>query len=313
MATAQGIWMRSLSTDKKLAIRDLHQLNPWWNLVSLLFVGLWIAAAAIMIQFPSWYVRVPGYLFIGILIHGLGNFMHEAIHGNLFRNRRWDRWFGFLCGLPTLFQITGYRVSHLLHHRHTRTEDDPDSMMNVSSNKTFLSIFFYIAGLIGVFLYHARLPFVVWTKGSRKEVWQLVFETVITLSVVTGVFYFAWQYECLGVVLHCWVFPLLSAALIANIRGAWAEHELTEAGHPLTQTRTVTSNPIYSFFNINFELHIEHHLYPAIPWYNLPALHRLCCPSTKRPVPPFTARTLRLCWMRFESEFTAKAPLDKKS
>jgi fatty acid desaturase len=25
----------------------------------------------------------------------------------------------------------------------------------------------------------------------------------------------------------------------------------------------------------NLNYHIEHHLYPAVPWYNLPKLHRL--------------------------------------
>ena len=50
---------------------------------------------------------------------------------------------------------------------------------------------------------------------------------------------------------------------------------MTRAGHPLTQTRTVTSNALVSFFMCNLNYHLEHHLFPAMPWYNLPRLHAL--------------------------------------
>jgi fatty acid desaturase len=50
---------------------------------------------------------------------------------------------------------------------------------------------------------------------------------------------------------------------------------MTVPGHPLTQTRTVTSNRVLSFFNLNLNYHIEHHLFPSMPWYNLPKLHAL--------------------------------------
>jgi fatty acid desaturase len=32
--------------------------------------------------------------------------------------------------------------------------------------------------------------------------------------------------------------------------------------------------------NINY--HLEHHLFPAVPWYNLPKLHRLLEPEYRR-------------------------------
>ena len=35
------------------------------------------------------------------------------------------------------------------------------------------------------------------------------------------------------------------------------------------------SNRFVSFFMCNLNYHIEHHLYPAVPWYNLRHVHRL--------------------------------------
>ena len=62
--------------------------------------------------------------------------------------------------------------------------------------------------------------------------------------------------------------------MFANLRG-WAEHMLTTPGHPLLQTRTVTSTKLLSFLNVNLNYHLEHHLFPAVPWYNLPKVHTL--------------------------------------
>ena len=38
-------------------------------------------------------------------------------------------------------------------------------------------------------------------------------------------------------------------------------------------SRTVYMNPVFRFLYLNMNYHIEHHLYPAVPYYRLPALH----------------------------------------
>jgi fatty acid desaturase len=71
-----------------------------------------------------------------------------------------------------------------------------------------------------------------------------------------------------------WLYPLLVAGQFANLRGL-AEHGLTTGGNELTDTRTVTTHPTLAFMMCNINFHLEHHLYPGIPWYNLPKLHAL--------------------------------------
>ncbi len=94
MKTTQSQWYQSLDDETRTAIRELHQLNRWWNLVAVLFVLLWCCLGVLVMSEAHWSLRVAAYVLIGMIIHGLGNFMHEGIHGNLFRVRRWDRWAG---------------------------------------------------------------------------------------------------------------------------------------------------------------------------------------------------------------------------
>ena len=48
-------------------------------------------------------------------------------------------------------------------------------------------------------------------------------------------------------------------------------------------TRTVILNPILSWLYIKLEYHIEHHMYPQVPWYNLPKLHKIIKDQLPKP------------------------------
>src|SRR5262249_31044765 len=50
-------------------------------------------------------------------------------------------------------------------------------------------------------------------------------------------------------------------------------------------TRNVTLNPVVSFLYINMNYHIEHHMFPMVPFYRLPELHEMIkaeCPPPYR-------------------------------
>ena len=40
-------------------------------------------------------------------------------------------------------------------------------------------------------------------------------------------------------------------------------------------TRTIHLGPVLGFLYMNMQYHLEHHLYPNVPYYNLPRLHEL--------------------------------------
>lgn len=267
-------WVRTLTGEKRAVIRELHRLKPTWNLIGLVFVALWFAGGVLVLAVSGWPLHLAGYAVIGVAIHGLGNLMHEAIHGNLFRNRRLDRLVGFVAGIPALFSVTAYRVTHLIHHRHNRTKLDPDELTNLTTDRHLLSLAFYSWIVVGVVLYLLHVPITALRRGRRRERAAIVAEYLFIAGLYASIFAVAAHYHASGLVVQLWVIPLLFAAVFVNVRG-WAEHMMTVPGHPLTQSRTITSNRLLSFLNINLNYHLEHHLFPAMPWYNLPRLHAL--------------------------------------
>tara|TARA_B100000686_G_C16020059_1_gene585483 strand:- start:156 stop:437 length:282 start_codon:yes stop_codon:yes gene_type:complete len=48
-------------------------------------------------------------------------------------------------------------------------------------------------------------------------------------------------------------------------------------------TRSVRLNPIFSFIYWKMEYHVEHHMFPMVPSYNLPKLHEVIKKQLPKP------------------------------
>jgi len=50
-------------------------------------------------------------------------------------------------------------------------------------------------------------------------------------------------------------------------------------------TRTVLMNPVFRFLYLNMNYHVEHHIFPTVPYHALPALHREVGDQLAPPLP----------------------------
>jgi fatty acid desaturase/1-acyl-sn-glycerol-3-phosphate acyltransferase len=292
---ARNAWLRSLGPGARAEIRRLHRLRPAWNLVLLLYPAVWGVGAALAVGATSWPARLAGYVAAGVAVHALATLMHEGIHGTLFRRRGLDRGVGFLLGVPALFSITAYKVSHLAHHRHTRTRRDPDEFLNVSPHPAVRSAVFYAWLAVGMLAYVLHVPAGAWRRGRPEDRRAIALEYALMLSLYAAAIGMASRFGRLDVVVYGWLIPLSVAIAFGNAR-SWAEHALTVPGDPMTHTRTVTSNRVVSLLMCNLNYHLEHHLCPGVPWYNLPRLHALLAPEY-RAAGAFVHRSyLRFLW-----------------
>ena len=78
-------------------------------------------------------------------------------------------------------------------------------------------------------------------------------------------------------------------------------------------TRTIHLGPVLSFLYMNMQYHLEHHLYPNVPYYNLPALHEVIkdqCPAAYNGLWPVFAEMLPVLWrQRHEPGYFIERPL----
>ncbi len=85
--------------------------------------------------------------------------------------------------------------------------------------------------------------------------WAIASGSIVPLLFVgLPSFYGAWLVVFFGITQH------------AGLREDVLDHRLN--------TRTVYINPVFRFLYLNMNYHVEHHIFPTVPYYNLPALHR---------------------------------------
>jgi len=271
------VTVRDFPASKKAGIRTLHRLRPWWNLKILVLVGVWACAGWTALHVPRLPVRLVCWFLIGATIQGLVILMHEGVHRIMFRNRVANRWVAFVCGIPAALSVSAYRVGHLPHHRYERGARDPDELENVTTNPRILALLICLMFLGGeVFGFYRVGPTAVLhaARGERRAIF-------VEYAIIAAVFVAAFSLLPFPILVQLWLLPALFARQLTNVRTV-AEHVLTGHGDPVAVTRTVTSNRFVSFFMCNLNYHLVHHLYPGVPWYHLPALHRLLGDELRR-------------------------------
>jgi fatty acid desaturase len=269
-STARTVTRRDFSAEKKQAIRRLHLLDKRWNFIILVHYAIWLAAGYLALRSHSLPIDISLYVIAGLSLSTLSVLGHESSHNLFTRNPTIDRFLGFFCGLPVMFSVAGYRVMHPLHHKYLHTTEDPDDIENVSRHPSVLRIIYTLIFVCGVYLYLVTVPLGALKKGSTQERLAVIVEWAAMVAIAVA----GWVLFPHRVILKGWLYPLLFAGQFANLRGI-AEHGLTTGGNEFTDTRTVTTHPALSFMMCHINYHLEHHLYPGIPWYNLPKVHEL--------------------------------------
>jgi fatty acid desaturase len=214
--------------------------------------------------------NLPLYLLAAASLHGISLFTHEGVHGTLSPRPWWNRAVSIACAQPVLQNYSAYKVLHLRHHQHLGLEGDPDHYANYTS-WTWLEFMMHWGRLIiGYPAYLVAIPVLGYRHGTPSARRWIVFEVLLGLVLVgTAVACLPWLF-----LLHGWLIPMLVINTLVNIRGMSQHTFLEHQSDPILGTRSILTNRVTAFFMCNENYHLEHHLYPNVPWYNLPRLHR---------------------------------------
>lgn len=231
-------------------------------------LGVWLSLYARSVA--SAPMLIAGIVITAVALNTFPLLMHEGMHGVLFANRRWNWVASVLLGSTFLMSFSAYRVMHLRHHRYLGDPRDPDDYHNYSRNPFIVWCLHFVRLSIGSALYLCLIPVLALKHGSSAQRKLIVIEYTLLVAIYSVLLRTVSSRELLVV----WFVPLLLVGALTAIRG-FTQHGITEATDPYLASRTMLPGPIVSFFLLHENYHLEHHLFPEIPSYNLPALHRL--------------------------------------
>jgi fatty acid desaturase len=218
----------------------------------------------------------------------LWSVLHEAIHGGLLPDRRWNdrcgRALAVAYGAPFALLKTG----HLAHHRYSRSRRERTEIYEPARTGRFAAAVGYFPRLLGG-LYLAELasvalaplPARLWRRLARRVDSD---ETVsgLVLAAVAARQLRAFRIDAAAIVaVHAaallayggswWLLALALAgrAVLVSVADN-AYHYGTRLAAPLQALNLRLPRPLEGFV-LAFNLHSVHHRHPGVPWYALRA------------------------------------------
>jgi fatty acid desaturase len=207
--------------------------------------------------------------------------VHECVHGNIVPGAPRVRWlhevFGWIGALGMSYPYPLLRRSHLLHHAHTNTVDDPD----ISVRGSFAALIMKWVALSVISVLPAWLG-----RRLRPELRAyaspLTKGELLRVDIVTTILAFV-PIACAlsGWMAHwtlLWFVPTRLAMLMLQVFFQWLPH------HPFDDTARYLNTrnsywPGASLILLQQHLHLLHHLWPSVPFYNYPRLHEALYPT----------------------------------
>jgi fatty acid desaturase len=293
------------SARRILSAAELAPLTELSDLRSLAAVAQTVGVIALAIAFGVWAWPSPwivlSIIVVGVQQHALFILAHEAAHYRLLRRRALNDAIGRAIGMAGAISMCTYRVIHRLHHNNLYTEEDPDTAIHggyprgtaylwkklaqdvVGWNAWKTFAYFFGAPALNDQTQRAARPLDDTSpqlrRAARLDRWFVVaFQLLAPLACFAlGGWRGVAQYAAF------WLVPMLTVLQpILRLR-AICEHGATiDFSSPLTAARSnrtdggtlnVLGRVLLFPHHVNY--HLEHHLYPAVPHYHLPRLHRL--------------------------------------
>lgn len=274
-------------------LRQLSTLKPWRSFLAIaLDWGIIVLCIVICEQVSYWFYPLA-FVIVGTRFHALEAMLHEATHYRLHSNRKVNEVVGELAVWPLGLSVYLYRnLRHFSHHKHIGTVKDthvyqsyqkyehqfaiPKGTRHLLKNCLAAALSFPTQLWLGQLYTTARiLPRFSKTRGI---LW-ICFQVATWIGIIAGVVLVGWK--VLWIYLLFFVLPLMWVAVMSRYVRLLAEHFGIPVRHPAvvrgSETRTVLASwPVRVLLwphKLNY--HIEHHWYPSVPFYNLPALHRI--------------------------------------
>ncbi len=267
--------------------KKLRQISNWKTSLFITTALLFFICGGIS-AFYLWNSNLNNYAKISLMavllffaqqgLHLLGWVGHEGFHLCLHKNKKNSAYLGlFFSSMVFSFQQIGSAISHWTHHAHTNNAKDPDVQIFNKYTSFFSRMLFarlhanriYLKNTIALarnksLNYDVILPFdpieiqkMAITNLSLSGFWM------ITYVIITA------QHFIFGLI--CIIIPHILTILYSSIR-TYLEH--ADTGKEIFDNSRTRNNPFFTFFYFGNNFHLEHHLYPTVPCYNLPKVHQ---------------------------------------
>lgn len=231
---------------------ETQRAGKWRGLVIAIFVYLlWFGNLlfwlSVDLETAAWWtmalaIPVQTFLYTGLFITA-----HDAMHNAVVSDfPRLNRWIGRIAVISyALFSYARLQRQHGLHHSFPASEKDPDYHDGLHTDPVRWFVHFM----------------------SHYLTWQ----QITGMALLFNALHYLLQVPVFSLLLF-WVLPALLSTVQLFYFGTYLPHRSKGSDRDDVHGARSSGYPVWLSFMTcyHFGYHLEHHLYPRVPWWQLP-------------------------------------------
>jgi fatty acid desaturase len=261
---------------RKSGPRHLAVTAVW---VATAGVGAWAAA-----QEHSPWLWPAGIAVLGLFAFNGTVLLHEVLHGLVFRTRRpvWEGLLAALYALPCGISPSQFTRWHLDHHAELGDAVADPKRHHLSPRRTsrLLKLLYWTPALFVIYFRAAARETARYPRELRQRIARERLASVgVHLALAAALILMASP----GVWLRVQVLPLLVAFPVWFALNRLGQHYAIDPADPAHWGTLMRRSPFsWDLLFLWSNYHLEHHYFPGVPAYRLPALRRALDPFFQR-------------------------------
>ena len=279
---AEATWYTSpVPRDKMRELLERRDGPPLRDTILWFSLLIFFGACGVAL-WRTWWAVLPFLAYGAIYASSSDSRWHECGHGTAFKTDWLNNALYEVASFMVLRESVPWRWSHARHHSDTIIVGrDPEIAVPRPPNIQAMILSFFDLKEMPTYFRHVllhstgRLTPEEKTYIPESEYGSVFLRARIYLLVYLGVI-------GLSITMRS-VLPLMFVGL-PNLYGSWLYHIYGYTQHAglaenvldhRLNCRTLYTNPIHRYLYWNMFYHVEHHMFPLVPYYNLPKLHEL--------------------------------------
>jgi fatty acid desaturase len=266
-------------------LRALHEISGWRHgLIGARQFLLAAVCAALIVRYDHVvWVWLPMAVLLGFVIFSFTVLLHEVVHRTVLKSKkgRLNAVLAWLYALPTGLSAAQFERWHLDHHAELGSADADPKRHHLTPKivRRWYKALYMTPALFPIYFRAAARENGTYEAGLQKRIRMERWVTMALHLAVAAAIVLALGW---AILLKLYVIPLFFVFPIAFTLNRLGQHYDIDPEDPAAWGTIIKTGPVWDFLYLWSSYHMEHHYFPGVPFYKLPALHRTLKPVLDR-------------------------------
>jgi fatty acid desaturase len=261
-------------------LRELHRKSAARHLaITVRQFGMLALCTWGLIRFDNPLVWIPLALVQGFTVFNFTVMLHEVVHNTIFERRRpgAERVLALLYATPSGISATQFTRWHLDHHAELGSDHDDPKRAHLSPkiNARWLKLLYATPALFPIYFRAARKESSTYPADVQATIGR---ERWLSMGFHLSALALIWYAFGAAAAIRTSIIPVFFVFPVAFTLNRLGQHYDIDPTDTAKWGTLMRGHWFWNFAFLNSNYHLEHHYFPGVPFYRLPALQRALLP-----------------------------------